>query len=86
LLFILGSCLFATPKATGKLNNGKIIIELFSRLYPIFDMLTLQYQIALFVIGGVLFWFLYLIGDGISTMLWGKAVHVKTSEIKNKSN
>jgi hypothetical protein len=49
-------------------------------------MLELQYQIALFVIGGVLFWFLYLIGDGLNTILWGKAVHVKPSEIKSKRN
>jgi len=54
-------------------------------LYPIFDLLTLQYQIALVVIGGVLFWFLYLIGDGLNTALWGRASHA-TPSVKSKKN
>uniref|UniRef100_A0A914KX17 Uncharacterized protein n=1 Tax=Meloidogyne incognita TaxID=6306 RepID=A0A914KX17_MELIC len=44
-------------------------------LYPIFDHLDNQQIGFLITVAGLLFWFLYLIGDGMNVMLWGKAPH-----------
>uniref|UniRef100_A0A915DE14 Uncharacterized protein n=1 Tax=Ditylenchus dipsaci TaxID=166011 RepID=A0A915DE14_9BILA len=44
-------------------------------LYPIFDKLANEQIALLLTTAGIIFWFLYLIGDGLNTMLWGKAPH-----------
>lgn len=52
-------------------------------LYPIFERLNVDQITVLLVCAGVLFWFLYLIGDGLNMMLWGKATH-STESVKGK--
>jgi len=53
-------------------------------LYPIFERLQ-NTQIALLLgVAGVLFWFLYLIGDGLNTMLWGRAPHSSVAPTTEK--
>ncbi|KAF7633389.1 hypothetical protein Mgra_00007181 [Meloidogyne graminicola] len=44
-------------------------------LYPIFEHLDVYQINFLLVVTGLLFWFLYLVGDGMNVMLWGKAPH-----------
>lgn len=44
-------------------------------LYPIFERLSNPQIGLLLAVAGILFWFLYLFGDGLNTMLWGKAPH-----------
>jgi hypothetical protein len=49
-------------------------------LYPIFEHLDSQQIGFLLTVAGLLFWFLYLIGDGMNVMLWGKAPHSVDSD------
>ncbi|KAI6244167.1 hypothetical protein M3Y99_00088900 [Aphelenchoides fujianensis] len=44
-------------------------------LYPIFEFLSNQQIVLLFTASGILFWFLYLVCDGINSLLWGAAAH-----------
>ena len=44
-------------------------------LYPIFYKLPVEQIALLLTIAGVLFWFIYLVGDGLNGLLWGKAPH-----------
>uniref|UniRef100_A0A183BSH0 MARVEL domain-containing protein n=1 Tax=Globodera pallida TaxID=36090 RepID=A0A183BSH0_GLOPA len=53
-------------------------------LYPIFDRLSNQQIAGLFSTAGALFWFLYLIGDGLNMALWGKAPHSVDDGIKQQ--
>ncbi|KAI6205304.1 hypothetical protein M3Y94_00777000 [Aphelenchoides besseyi] len=49
-------------------------------LYPIFEFLSTQQKILLFTAAGILFWFLYLVCDGLNTLLWGTASHKKPTK------
>ncbi|KAI1724394.1 FAR-17a/AIG1-like protein [Ditylenchus destructor] len=51
-------------------------------LYPIFEKLPTEHIALLLTISGILFWFLYLIGDGFNNLLWGKAPHAATAKGK----
>ncbi|KAL3104092.1 hypothetical protein niasHS_002119 [Heterodera schachtii] len=53
-------------------------------LYPIFDRLSNQQIVGLLSTAGALFWFLYLIGDGLNMALWGKAPHSVDDDGKKK--
>jgi len=53
-------------------------------LYPIFEQLTKQQIGGLLAVAGAIFWLLYLIGDGLNTMLWGRAPHSVQQPIKKK--
>jgi hypothetical protein len=49
-------------------------------LYPVFNHLSGELIFAFLAFGGILLWFLYLIGDGFNSMIWGKAAHASPSE------
>jgi hypothetical protein len=48
-------------------------------LYPVFNHLSNQLIFFFLAFGGILLWFLYLIGDGFNSMIWGKAPHANPS-------
>uniref|UniRef100_A0A914XCV7 Uncharacterized protein n=1 Tax=Plectus sambesii TaxID=2011161 RepID=A0A914XCV7_9BILA len=51
-------------------------------LYPVFDMLTPFQRGLLMIGGGFVFWLLYILGDLLNGMLWGRASHAMTTEVK----
>jgi len=53
-------------------------------LYPIFYKLSADKIALLLTIAGVLLWFLYLIGDGLNALLWGKAPHYTSDKTPRK--
>jgi len=88
--FLLIDTLLTCHHAPGRATGSLVVLGCFSIylaiifgvrflegywLYPIFDKLQKQQIALLLAVAGALFWFLYLIGDGLNTMLWGKAPH-----------
>jgi len=56
-------------------------------LYPIFDALDVIQRATFMLGGGVVFWLLYMLGDVLNAMLWGKASHAgetRPSVVKKK--
>uniref|UniRef100_A0A914P646 Uncharacterized protein n=1 Tax=Panagrolaimus davidi TaxID=227884 RepID=A0A914P646_9BILA len=54
-------------------------------LYPVFNHLSNQLIFFFLAFGGILLWFLYLIGDGFNSMIWGKAPHANPSSLTTTS-